>query len=295
MNIHADKTQKNKSQSVALGVSKNQSNRASAFQFVDNRPEAIVQIKLQAMANNSIQTKQLMAFQEIANRSPQAKKASQLQAIADNHYTTQSQQPIQQKSQTQADSSGENKTGLPDNLKAGVENLSGISLDDVKVHYNSSQPAQLNALAYAQGTDIHVASGQEKHLPHEAWHVVQQAQGRVKPTMQMKDGVPINDDKGLEHEADVMGAKALGGAVRTEPIAQFQRSLNQSLPVVQRAIPPDAHTESINTATGHTQERHIAGGTGNTPGKSTFDGDWSVVEPIISGASTTQANWQPGK
>jgi len=46
-------------------------------------------------------------------------------------------------------------------------------------------PAQLNALAYAQGSDIHVAPGQEKHLPHEAWHVVQQSKGRVKPTMQI--------------------------------------------------------------------------------------------------------------
>ncbi|MBI3714717.1 MAG: DUF4157 domain-containing protein [Betaproteobacteria bacterium] len=102
-----------------------------------------------------------------------------------------------------------NKTGLPSNLKSGIESLSGVSMDDVKVHYNSPQPAQLNALAYAQGTDIHVAPGQEKHLPHEAWHVVQQAQGRVRPTVQMKDGVPVNDDPGLEHEADVMGAKAI--------------------------------------------------------------------------------------
>jgi len=101
-----------------------------------------------------------------------------------------------------------NNTGLPDNLKSGIENLSGMAMDNVKVHYNSSQPAQLNALAYAQGSDIHVAPGQEQHLPHEAWHVVQQAQGRVQPTMQMKDGVPVNDDKGLEREADVMGSKA---------------------------------------------------------------------------------------
>jgi hypothetical protein len=102
-----------------------------------------------------------------------------------------------------------NNTGLPDNLKSGIESLSGMSMDNVKVHYNSSQPAQLNALAYAQGSDIHVAPGQEQHLPHEAWHVVQQAQGRVKPTMQMKDGVPVNDDAGLEREADVMGARAV--------------------------------------------------------------------------------------
>ena len=102
-----------------------------------------------------------------------------------------------------------NNSGLPDNLKNGVESLSGLSMDDVKVHYNSDKPAQLNAHAYAQGTDIHLASGQEKHLPHEAWHVVQQKQGRVQPTMMMKAKVPINDDQGLEKEADVMGARAL--------------------------------------------------------------------------------------
>lgn len=70
-----------------------------------------------------------------------------------------------------------NDTGLPDDLKTSIENFSGYGMDDVKVHYNSGKPAQLNALAYAQGTDIHVAPGQEKHLPHEAWHVVQQKQG----------------------------------------------------------------------------------------------------------------------
>ena len=102
----------------------------------------------------------------------------------------------------------ENKTGLPDNLKAGIESLSGVALDNVRVHYNSSRPAQLQALAYTQGTDIHVAPGQERHLPHEAWHVVQQAQGRVKPTMQLKSGVSVNDDGGLEREAEVMGGRA---------------------------------------------------------------------------------------
>ena len=94
-----------------------------------------------------------------------------------------------------------NQTGLPDNLKNGIENLSGYSMDDVKVHYNSSKPAQLQALAYTQGTDIHVAPGQEKHLPHEAWHVAQQKQGRVQPTMQLQ-GVNVNDNEGLEKEAD---------------------------------------------------------------------------------------------
>lgn len=115
----------------------------------------------------------------------------------------QSTRPVQEK---------ENNSGMPDNLKAGVESLSGMSLDSVKVHYNSEKPAQLQASAFAQGNDIHVGPGQEQHLPHEAWHVVQQRQGRVNPTQQTA-GVSINDDAGLENEADLMGAKAtdIGG------------------------------------------------------------------------------------
>lgn len=132
---------------------------------------------------------------------------------------------------------GANRTGLPDRLKTGVEALSGLSLDDVKVHYNSAKPAQLQALAYTQGSDIHVAPGQARHLPHEAWHVVQQKQGRVKPTLQMKGGVPINDDARLEREADVMGARAAAGALqRREPdvTGALPSALAQRRAVIQR-------------------------------------------------------------
>jgi hypothetical protein len=126
----------------------------------------------------------------------------------------QLKQPVNNPLQLQAEETAtsqprQNNTGLPDNLKAGVEALSGYSMDDVKVHYNSDKPTQLQALAYAQGTDIHIAPGQEKHLPHEAWHVVQQKQGRVQPTMQMKQGIAVNDDSGLEKEADIMGDRAV--------------------------------------------------------------------------------------
>ncbi|SFB76671.1 DUF4157 domain-containing protein [Collimonas sp. OK412] len=100
------------------------------------------------------------------------------------------------------------RSGLPDDLKAGIEGLSGLALDQVKVHYNSARPAQLQAHAYAQGSDIHLAPGQERRLPHEAWHLVQQAQGRVAASMQDK-GVALNDDCRLEREADVMGARAM--------------------------------------------------------------------------------------
>ncbi|AJQ93240.1 DUF4157 domain-containing protein [Gynuella sunshinyii] len=105
--------------------------------------------------------------------------------------------------------SQDHRTGLPNRLKAGIEQLSGYSMDDVRVHYNSVQPAQYQAHAFAFGNQIHLAPGQERHLPHEAWHVVQQKQGRVKPMLQMKGKTAVNNDNGLEREADEMGARAL--------------------------------------------------------------------------------------
>lgn len=120
---------------------------------------------------------------------------------------------IQKTSQGQAGARspqrGANATGLPDRLKDGIESLSGMSLDNVRVQYNSHMPAQLSAHAYAQGRTIHLGPGQERHLPHEAWHVVQQAQGRVQPTMRLPGAVAINDDSRLEQEADEMGQRAL--------------------------------------------------------------------------------------
>ncbi|MDR3061610.1 MAG: DUF4157 domain-containing protein [Dysgonamonadaceae bacterium] len=126
-----------------------------------------------------------------------------------------------------------NNTGLPDNLKTGIENLSGYSMDDVQVHYNSAKPAQLQALAYTQGTDIHVAPGQEQHLPHEAWHVVQQKQGRVQPTMRLQR-VNINDNEGLEKEADVMGVKVLGN--KTISFQKWPNSIHKSTEKIAQCI-----------------------------------------------------------
>ena len=101
-----------------------------------------------------------------------------------------------------------NNTGLPDRLKSGMENLTGYSLGHVKVHYNSSKPAAVQAHAFAQGNQIHLGPGQERHLPHELGHVVQQMEGRVKPTANV-GGVAVNDNPALESEATTMGNKAL--------------------------------------------------------------------------------------
>lgn len=85
-------------------------------------------------------------------------------------------------------------TGLPESLKSEIESLSGMDLDHVAVHYDSRDPAQLNAYAYAQGSQIQIAPGQESTLPHEAWHVVQQKQGRVSPTVQAPIGVGTDEE-----------------------------------------------------------------------------------------------------
>jgi hypothetical protein len=103
--------------------------------------------------------------------------------------------------------------GLPARLKAGIERLSGMAMGDVRVRYNSGAPARVEAVAHTQGRHIHLGAGQERHLAHEAWHVVQQKQGRVRATTQLK-GVGVNDDSALEREADLMGAKALRQAPR---------------------------------------------------------------------------------
>lgn len=108
----------------------------------------------------------------------------------------------------------ENRTGLPDSLKAGLERLSGYSLSDIRVHYDSPKPDALQALAYTRGTEIHVGPGQEQHLAHEAWHVVQQKQGRVKPTGSL-DGIPLNEDPQLESEADTT-ARQIAGPFSTQ-------------------------------------------------------------------------------
>jgi hypothetical protein len=109
------------------------------------------------------------------------------------------------------------RSELPHNLRAGIEDLSGLDFDQVKVHYNSARPAQLQAHAYAQGSEIHLGPGQERRLPHEAWHLVQQAQGRVAASAQTR-GVALNDDRRLEQEADVMGVRAMRhGPAAPEP------------------------------------------------------------------------------
>ena len=113
-----------------------------------------------------------------------------------------------------------------------MENLTGISLNDVRVHRNSNEPSNFSALAYAKGSNIHLGPGQEKHLPHELGHIVQQKQGRVKPTMQVNENIKINDDNNLEKDADNLGDKALQTSINENSQNLSEGSKNNN--VIQR-------------------------------------------------------------
>ena len=203
--MEAEKTYQNK---VARTIQQKRSGE-SALEFTDNRPAGILQTVAEPVQrledeDETLQSKfeqpvQRLDDEEEEDEPLQGKFVQPIQREEDDDEVLQGkfEQPVQKK----------NETGMPDNLKAGIEDLSGFSMDDVRVHYNSDKPATVQALAYTQGTDIHVAPGQEQHLPHEAWHVAQQMAGRVEPTTEVS-GLPVNDNVDLEHEADVMGAKA---------------------------------------------------------------------------------------
>lgn len=225
--------------------------------MVDRSPQAMQLKTIQAMMANSPRALQMQATSRLMNRQDAVAQCagdgitsgSDSQRIATETAAADVTQAATEATQTATAASAKSSplsaasgNGLPYQLKAGIESLSGMRMDSVKVHYNSSQPAQLNALAYAQGTDIHVAPGQEQHLPHEAWHVVQQAQGRVRPSMQMKAGVPVNDDARLESEADVMGAKAMSAGAQMTQLAMLENSpplaalpaFSASMPVMRK-------------------------------------------------------------
>ena len=204
-------------------------NRRQSNHHTNNRSEATVQRKLQEMANNNsgsivqkqgpeeeellqgkfetvqrIEEEELLqgkfeTVQRIEEEELLQGKFDTVQRVEEEEMLQGKFEPVQQQ---------KNTTGLPDNLKTGMENLSGRSLDHVKVHYNSSKPAAVRAHAYAQGSEIHLGSGQDKHLPHELGHVVQQTEGRVQPTTSVA-GLSVNDNPGLETEATQMGERAL--------------------------------------------------------------------------------------
>lgn len=154
-------------------INKTAENESNIFQFVET--------ELSPIQNQPIQKQKIDTLQPIFNITDVQKKLTSV-------------------------SSKPNTTGIPLQMKKNFESLSGFSFDDVKVHYHSDKPAQLQALAYAQGNNIYLGPGQEKHLSHELGHIVQQKQGRVKNTGFI-GGLPLNDNPALEAEADYLSTQ----------------------------------------------------------------------------------------
>jgi hypothetical protein len=104
-------------------------------------------------------------------------------------------------------------------VRHDMERSLGADFSGVRVHEGPHAPA-LGALAFATGNDLHFAPGRfdtsstdgRSLLGHELAHVVQQREGRVAAPGQGK-GLPINDDDGLEREADAWGAAAARGEI----------------------------------------------------------------------------------
>lgn len=222
---------------------------APASTIPNNPASAVIMQRLQEFANSSPKAKQLKQQPELMRTSLASRQVQNFQHMADaspraTELKTQSDlmagvvSPVVPTTATVQLEQKRNNTGLPDQLRSGIESLSGISMEHVRVHYNSAKPAQFMARAFAQDSEIHVAPGEEQHLPHEAWHVVQQAQGRVRPTFQMSGGIAVNDDVSLEREADLMGAHALNNmqSLAKGGIAQRLEVGLCSQPVVQRYL-----------------------------------------------------------
>lgn len=166
-------------------------------------------IQLQEIPSKVFQTKKsAQSLQLEDNRPESAMQAKMIQALQRN--------PEEDDELLQGKFVAENQTGIPDAVKQRMEDSFGTDFSSVRVHPESSKAPDVGALAYTQGTDIHFAPGQFKPdtsagqqlLGHELTHVVQQAEGRVQPTTEI-GGMSVNDDVSLEHEADVLGARAV--------------------------------------------------------------------------------------
>lgn len=115
----------------------------------------------------------------------------------------------------------------------------GADLSAVRVH-EGDHVSTLGALAYTQGTEIHFAPGKFdpdspeglQLIGHEVAHVMQQAQGRVAATAQAK-GLAINDDRGLEREADELGLRVSRG----ERVASGWSTPSSAGPAQAKAAP----------------------------------------------------------
>lgn len=129
-----------------------QATKATEQTFSDNRESTSVSLPLQAMMANSPQQQKLKSTAQLMeNSSAKQKLNASTQNFANQPELVQrmgDRELLQGKfesepAQCEADAPRPNNTGLPDKLKSGIENLSGMNMDHVRVHYNSDKTMQM--------------------------------------------------------------------------------------------------------------------------------------------------------
>lgn len=188
---------------------------------INNDTTPPIAVETPPMIDNSPEGIKMRAYQEKIDQSPESLEMQQYQE----NINAPDEKPTTPK---------ENTTGIPDNIKQGIESLSGYSLDEVRVHYNSDKPEAIEAHAYTEGMDIYIATGQEEYLPHEVWHVVQQMDGLAKKRIEV-NGKGIDDKKGLEKDATDKGEQAKKGNLPLNTDLK-KKQINGENPVIQRAV-----------------------------------------------------------
>ena len=192
-------------------------------------------------------------------------------------------QEVIQKAPEQVKKPTPNMTGIPTQMKLDFERRSGLSFDDVRVHYNSDKPAKVGALAYTQGTQVHVGPGQEKHLRHELGHVVQQKQGIVRPTTWI-NGLPVNDSPVLEHNPDTSFASSYVSKHYSQQICgimPIQCAINVGLQILPSStISKNYKKESLQITSIRLADRSATGLTNPETGHGT-QGDHTVADVLF--------------
>jgi Domain of unknown function (DUF4157) len=177
---------------------------------------------------------------------------------------------------------------MPEAVRGKMETAFGADFSTVRIH-EGPQAEAMGALAYTQGTDVHFAPGQyqpesqrgQELLGHELTHVVQQSQGRVAATTQAKS-LAVNDEQGLEREADEMGRKAAAGAVMSGLGARDSR------PVTARSGPAQRQVVQRQQAPQGAQ----GAGAAATGGAAVSTGAATAAQPATDGLGTLLAALQ---
>ncbi|MEX0925178.1 MAG: DUF4157 domain-containing protein [Dehalococcoidia bacterium] len=130
---------------------------------------------------------------------------------------------------------------LPPILRRHMEMTFGANFSRIRIHQGKSA-AQMNALAYTLGRDIHFLRGRyvphtqsgQRLIAHELAHTVQQFSGRVDAPR--GDGVPVNTERHLESEADRLARHATWG-LPVHVRGSGSRTAKPASPTVQRHPP----------------------------------------------------------